>query len=155
MTRRRTFAAITVVTAVLVTAGLGARRDDLDAAHDDPCTDLEEVSEMCAGRFDCGDVAEEFEEACHAACMMGMCPDQVAYMKQDSIWSAPCDDMSGAPFWDSIETSHTRCRYKFHWFVEKADLPAFDECWRAEAEQRCPELTDTDWWARFRVAKGY
>jgi hypothetical protein len=154
LTRRRTFAAITVVTAGLVTAGLGARRDAADVAHYDPCSDLEDLSEYCEA--DCGLVVEDFADACHARCMTSLCPDEAGYTKQDPIMTAPCDDMHGVPFWGNVRGAEVRCRQKFHWFMDQEFNPiTFDECWRTEAEQRCPELAGTGWWPRFQVARGY
>ncbi|UQA57214.1 hypothetical protein [Polyangium aurulentum] len=151
--RRRTYLAIAVLAGVLVTAGLGAHRGDRDDAREDPCSDLEDLSEFCAA--ECGGVAEAFADACHAACMMGVCPKELGYTKQDPIWSAPCTDMAGARFWDEIDGAEVRCEYKFHWFQDqKFDPATFYECWRAEAEQRCPEFIGTDWWPRFQVARG-
>jgi hypothetical protein len=153
VTRRRTFAAITVVAAVLVTAGLGARRDDADDA---PCSDhhLEDLSELCDD--DCSLVAEEFADACHTECITLQCPDDSGYTKQDPILTAPCDDMHGVPFWRKTGIAEVRCRYKFHWFMDQEfDPVTFDACWQTEAEERCPELAGTGWWPRFQVARGY
>jgi hypothetical protein len=152
--RRRTFLAIAATAVVLVTAGLGARRDDRADASDDPCSDLADLSEFCASEFECGGVAEDFADACQAACMTGLCSDRAGYAKQDPILSASCTDMAGAPYWDNLRGAEARCRQKLHFGYVKVDWAVYDECAQADAEQRCPELAGTDWWARFKVARG-
>jgi len=153
--RRRTYLAIAAIAAVLVTAGLGARWDDRNDAREDPCSDLEDLSEFCASELECGVVAEKFEDACHAACMTGLCPDRAGYATQDPIWSAPCTDMSSALFWQDIRRSEGRCLNKLHFGHVELEQATIDECWRAEAEQLCAELVGTDWWAQFKVARGF
>lgn len=146
--RRRTVLAIAATAAVLITAGLGARRDEQDEPSDDRCGELGEWTEFCA--YDCENVVQEFADACRAECMMISCRDQLPYPKQDPIWSAPCDDMRGVPFWENVGRAQTRCKQRFHWDLK--DWPAFEQCSQAEAEQHCPELTGTDWWNEYREA---
>jgi len=154
VTRRRTFAAIAIVTAILITAGLGARRGNVDDASEAPCSDLEDISEMCSSELECAGVSGEFADACHAACMMGSCPEQVGHTAGDPIWRAPCADMRGARFWRSLREADIRCENKLHFGHVEIDRATFFECYRADAEQHCPELAGTDWWTRFQAGMG-
>ena len=148
--RRRTVLAIAATAAVLVIAGLGARQGDLDESSDERCGEDGMFPEYCADQ--CSNVRDEFADACYAECVTLLCPNLQPHPPEDPIWSAPCDDMRGVPFWRKTGLAHGRCEHQFQWVV--TDRSAFNECWQAGAEQLCPELAGTDWLDEYWEALG-
>jgi hypothetical protein len=150
--RRRTIAAVAITAAVLVTVGLGARWGDED---DDPdlhaCGDhLAKTFAMCHQEAEV--LAEEYREASEGGCIMLHCEEENSCTEQDALWCAPCEDMYGFPFWHNLEVAITRCSAKFGWDYSKVDKVAHAACLVDEAEQQCPTLEGTDWYARWQAA---
>jgi len=146
----------TVAIAIIVAVGLGARRDDIEDPAADLCeTDLAAVFKMCEQgqkNCPCEQAPDAFADACQAGCVRAHCPNQVPCTGMDPVWCAPCSDMQGASFWDNLDGAAIRCDYKLNALQTKADASVLMECRKADMEQHCPALANTDWWARFRTA---
>jgi hypothetical protein len=156
MTRRRkSLIAAVGAAAVLVLVGLGARVSGPRGQGGDLCEgDLHELFEGCANLpSECGEVPEEYKDACENACETLYCPQQVAYLLRDPIWNLPCTDLHGPRFWRNWDDAEARCNNEFHFGHVEIDWAAWRECHRTDIEQHCPAFAGTDWYAKYRAAR--
>ena len=155
MTRRGTLIAIVISIAAIVTVGLGARGPESSDTPGSVCDDdLREAFEVCDRGHEngsCTSVPEHLGDACQAGCVRYFCQDQVQCTGTDALWCAPCTDMQGAQFWTNLERAQDSCKGKLGWPHRQIDPAAFHECYLAQVESRCPELSGRDWWAEFQA----
>src|SRR5690349_11048808 len=134
MTRRRKVAAIAIVATLLVTVGIGAHRSG--GSRGSVCEEqLDDLIWGCANAAaGCGEVPDEFKDACETACLTGMCPKEAAYLMQDPIWDLPCSDMRGARFWKNFDDGNIHCQNKLHFGHPEFDPAVHLACWDAEVQ---------------------
>jgi hypothetical protein len=149
--RRGAFIAIAVLAAGLVILNLGAHENEVGSEPtEETCqTDLDAVYDWCESgeHFPCRNAADRHAEACHAGCVMALCPKQVTCADfEPELCERSCGDWKSALHYYHGYGAAFHCDDMLDEFedniLSREEFDAWQGCRRAYMKEHCPEFKE-------------